>query len=166
MSDWAVVVAGVGGTLAGSIGTGAVTWWLEERRWKRSEQTRWLDDRRRLYARFLEAADEILTATSRLALETHAGAAMSVESMHRVAEADRALRAAFSEIELVGGAAEVDAARRLRAAVWDLSGANTAKPDDDDAERQTKLDAALSEWNSACDAFKQSARSSIQPGSS
>jgi len=67
------------------------------------------------------------------------------------------LRAILSEIELVGGDAEVDAAERLRAAAWALSAENSS------GRAGERLQAALKEWNEAHEAFKAAARRSVQP---
>lgn len=166
MNAWAIVVAGIGGAVAGGLLTGGFAWLVEKEHWARSEQTRWLDDRRQLYARFLQATDEVLQATTLHDIAVGGGDVESLaEAGRRLGAADEAVRRGVAEIELVGGDDEVEAAQRMRQAVWSLSGANSLRPTNELSahERQRRLDAAIREWDEAQKAFKAAARRSLQP---
>lgn len=110
VSAWVPVVGTIGGVIAGGLVTGLI----ERERWKREDRTRWHEDRRQIYARFLQAADAYSTAGTSLANEIgmrrsdpHGAdqveedkVASAVVNMNAKAEVLRPLE---WEIELVGG---------------------------------------------------------------
>lgn len=128
MDAWAVVVGTVAGALAGG-GVGLLTQHL---RFRHDDRSRWLDLRRELAVRFLDATDDIYKWTRNLAaMHTAAqsgielqfeGISNDVDVMQKLHEADEQARKLNTEIDLVGSEAERAAAARLRNAVWASEG--------------------------------------------
>jgi hypothetical protein len=154
MSGWVTVAGTLGGAVVGG-GVGLVG---ERLRFRHDDRTRWLDLRRELAVRFLEATEDIYKWTRALSVNQTArdsgmeiqvhGASNEMEVFSRLQAADELTRKLHTEIDLVGTQAERDAAKRLRDAVW------ATEKDRDNAEQETM---------DALEAFRQTARRGLVP---
>jgi hypothetical protein len=161
MGDWATVAAGFGGTALGIGGT----WWVERWRLARSEASRWLTERRELYARFLEATEEVVSITGRMAInaaipgEVGRDWHQDSDALHR---ADRRVRHLNAEIELIGGDDEVRAANVLRDAAWAVH--SSKPPHGHEGDGPNDRATAFKAWIDATEEFTQAARHSLLAG--
>jgi hypothetical protein len=168
---WQVLVSALGGSAL----TGALALWGAHQRERWSDRTRWLDLRRDLAVRFLEAADDLLkwtTAQSNMSAFAETGGTLTIdgvsdrwEAMRRVHEADMTVQHLNTEIDLVGTDDERVAAARLRAAVWKLAAANgrVAKDDESKQQRTFDLEGAVREQHAAREHFRETARRGLVP---
>jgi hypothetical protein len=108
-SAWVGVIGSLGGVAVGA----AATALIESVRWRRTERTRWYDDRRRVYAAFLTAADAFNAAGRRFGWAI--GEASQDPTSRDAASvlldaAQSGLAAAQRDVDLIGGAAAAAAA--------------------------------------------------------
>jgi hypothetical protein len=154
-----VVGTATGAGIGGGIG-GALTFWGEHLRAARADRIRWLDLRRELAVRFLEATDEAfkwLIVRSNMLESAQQGMTWNVEGVttqweagRKIINADNTIRGLHTEIDLVGSQNEREAAARLRSAVWNVTGPNSS-------------DETLREHHEAREAFREAVRREIAP---
>jgi hypothetical protein len=163
MAAWIAVIGSLGGVAVG----GGVSYFIERTRWRQAETTRWHDQRRELYARFMRAADELRAASA------------AVGNVVNLPENDESVRAALArmqaagarldpirwDLELLAGAdvglavAQIHSLTIRRMAIQlALAEAKTEKAFD---EQLQNLSSEMSEWRSAVAVFRNAARREI-----
>lgn len=174
MSEWPTVVAGLGGTALGATATGSFAWLMEKSRRQHELHTHWLDARRDLAVRFLDAAEDVVELALQLTNLMRAdeggprvvmvgGPQTTGEAMELLHGADVRVRALNTEIDLVGSEGERQAAKDLREAAWlTFSGSRVVGPDARPPEDVQAANAdALRAYQEARSRFRETVREGL-----
>ena len=172
MSDWPTAV----GSVSGGAVVGVLALVGERLRARARRRERWLDLRRELAVRFLDAIEEIhrwaTQGTNLMVSETTGSPTVTIEGVSswmdasaKLGAADASVRALAVEIGLVGSREERSAARRLREAVWTATSAYARTFDDvDDEKRKENVgqrDETLQEYMAARESFEEIVRQGL-----
>jgi hypothetical protein len=168
MSSWAVVAGSRGGALIG-VGSGLL---IQHLRFRHDDRTRWLDLRRELGVRFLEAINDAfkwllnisnMTTAAEHGLGFDVDGVSTVDEAHRrLHEADMAIQRLNTELDIIGSEEQRKAAARLRAAVWDV----TTHREGTDEEKAAQRQAATDEYFAARKHFEATLREGLIEGRS
>lgn len=177
VSEWPTVVAGLGGTALGALVTGGLAWTRDKSRWRRDDRTRWIELRRDLAVRCLEATADVVTwsvaTNSFLRLEAAGrggfhpsvrGVSSAHDALQKWGESDARVHEVLLEIDLVGTEEERAAATQLREAAWGLASSGHPSPGQQEATETTeKYRAAAAAYDVARAHFRQTVRKSLAP---
>jgi hypothetical protein len=154
---WIGLIGALGGVTLG----GVLAEVSNRFQWKRSEGTRWHEERKGLYARFLAQADEVNVVLQKAEQAGKRGVGSSENDVAEIANGLTALYVSRREIDLVGGKTARDAAGRVTDS---LSGfVATQVGPTTEAGRRYQVDAGeqIVERKAAVDAFIAAARKEI-----
>jgi hypothetical protein len=144
VSDWATIIAGVGGAAIGAAFGYLGSARLRKKEWARSDRAQQQAELRRLYMRFLEATDRLADAGWESSQRGERG-----DMADEVRKAAAAAHDLFSEIEVAGDKAVIEAADELHSAALGLMDAPGV------SYRQ--------DWHLAREEYKRAVRQSFSP---
>jgi hypothetical protein len=151
VSDWAVALIGVGGTLAGTAVGGLIGMLTERARWEREQSARWADERRALYSKVIGECEHVVEEiTFGKPLEGRTLGEI-IDDLRPVRER---LRPLIADLELIGSDEDAVAARALFQAAERFM---TAAITDPDAPARPTMDL----WTTALTDFRRQARSGL-----
>jgi hypothetical protein len=152
VSEWAVALIGVGGTLAGAAVGGALAYASDRARWTREQSSRWADERRAAYAKVIVECEYVVYDALSNLLDKENLTYGDVAGELRPVQ-DR-LRPLIADLELIGTTDDAKAARELSIAAQKLL--NTAIRDPD-APAMPGWNA----WETELTKFKEQARKGL-----
>lgn len=178
MSAWATVVAGLGGTIVG----GLIAWFIEFSRYRRHCRERWLDLRRELTVKLLDATEAMEHWLRRLNWVRHEPEPGSDDLSNpsyvhsKVDAASRLVWSIRTELDLVATDDERSAASEIVGKIRKMHEADIAcakaEADPESPNFDAVLDAAIEDWNrcrgeyeDARRAFVETVRQSLAPSS-
>jgi hypothetical protein len=144
VSDWATIIAGVGGAAIGAAFGYLGSARLRKKEWARSDRAQQQAELRRLYMRFLEATERLADA----GWESRQRRDREVAALE-VQKAAAAAYDLFDEIKVAGDEAVIEAADVLVEAAWVLQDAPGVSYRED--------------WNLAREAYKRAVRQRFAP---
>jgi len=162
-------IAGIGGTLAGAVITGAITLLRDRLEWTRRVRTRWDEARREIYVPFLHAAHEVWREGHLAPYGFHARlksgeADRSHEALAELRRATDEMWRHFRELELVASRSVIEAAREIARTVSDIAARTErtiSEPTEETLQHSTDAEAAAA---AAFERFKALVRHEIAIG--